>query len=83
MQAQLQLEQQKMAMQQQKDATQLQTGQLKEQAENERTAAELAARERMNTADNETAMLLAAAEMSTGEKVAVSTGTGINPNPGS
>lgn len=81
MQAQLQLEQQKMAMQQQKDATQLQTGQLKEQAENERTAAELAARERMNTADNETAMLLAAAEMSTGEKVAVSTGTGINPNP--
>lgn len=81
MQTQLQLEQQKMAMQQQKDATQLQTGQLKEQAENERTAAELAARERMNTADNETAMLLAAAEMSTGEKVAVSTGTGINPNP--
>lgn len=81
MQAQLQLEQQKMAMQQQKDAAQLQTGQLKEQAENERTAAELAARERMNTADNETAMLLAAAEMSTGEKVAVSTGTGINPNP--
>lgn len=81
MQTQLQLEQQKMAMQQQKDAAQLQTGQLKEQAENERTAAELAARERMNTADNETAMLLAAAEMSTGEKVAVSTGTGINPNP--
>lgn len=81
MQTQLQLEQQKMAMQQQKDVAQLQTGQLKEQAENERTAAELAARERMNTADNETAMLLAAAEMSTGEKVAVSTGTGINPNP--
>ena len=83
MQAQLQLEQQKMAMQQQKDASQLQDAQLKEQAENERTAAEIAARERMNTADNETAMLLAAAEMSTGEKVAVSTGTGINPNPGS
>jgi hypothetical protein len=35
----------------------------------------------MNTSDNETAMLLAAAEMSTGEKVAISTGTGINPNP--
>lgn len=83
MQAQLQLEQQKMAMQQQKDAAQLQDAQFKEQAENERTAAELAARERMNTADNETAMLLAAAEMSTGEKVAVSTGTGINPNPNS
>ena len=79
--ARLQIEQQKLAMQQQKDATQLQNDQIKEQAENERTAAELAARERMNTADNETAMLLAAAEMSTGEKVAVSTGTGINPNP--
>lgn len=79
--ARLQIEQQKLSMQQQKDATQLQNDQIKEQAENERTAAELAARERMNTADNETAMLLAAAEMSTGEKVAVSTGTGINPNP--
>ena len=76
-----QLEREKMAMQQQKDATQLQDAQLREQAENERTMAEIAARERMNTADNETAMLLAAAEMSTGEKVAVSTGTGINPNP--
>lgn len=81
MQTNLQLEQQKMAMQQQKDAAQLQDAQFKEQAENERTMAEIMARERMNTADNETAMLLAAAEMSTGEKVAVSTGTGINPNP--
>jgi hypothetical protein len=35
----------------------------------------------MNTADNDTAKLLAAAEMATGEKVRVSTGTGINPNP--
>jgi hypothetical protein len=77
----LQLEQQKMSIQQQKDVSQLQTEQFKQQAENERTMAELMARERMNTADNETAMLLAAAEMSTGEKVAVSTGTGINPNP--
>jgi hypothetical protein len=77
----LQLEQQKISMQQQKDVTQLQNEQFKQQAENERTMAEITARERMNTADNETAMLLAAAEMSTGEKVAVSTGTGINPNP--
>jgi hypothetical protein len=46
-----------------------------------RTAEEIASRERMNTADNDTAKLLAAAEMATGEKVAVSTGTGINPNP--
>ena len=77
----LQLEQQKMSIQQQKDTSQLQNEQFKQQAENERTIAEITARERMNTADNETAMLLAAAEMSTGEKVAVSTGTGINPNP--
>jgi hypothetical protein len=35
----------------------------------------------MNTADNDTAMMLAAAEIASGQKVAVSTGTGINPNP--
>jgi hypothetical protein len=35
----------------------------------------------MNTEDNRTAMELAAAEIASGEKVAVSTGTGINPNP--
>jgi hypothetical protein len=54
---------------------------MKQANENDRKAAELAARERMNTSDNETAKLLAAAEMATGEKVSVSTGTGINPNP--
>jgi hypothetical protein len=52
---------------------------LRQMAENERTAAEIAARERMNTADNDTAMRLAAAEIASGERVAVSTGTGINP----
>ena len=35
----------------------------------------------MNESDNETAKLLAAAEMATGEKVRVSTGTGIDPDP--
>ena len=59
----------------------LRADQLKEAAENERKGAEIASRERMNQADNDTAKLLAAAEMATGEKVAVSTGTGINPNP--
>jgi hypothetical protein len=58
-----------------------QAEQMKQMAENERTAADLAARERMNTADNDTAKILAAAEMATGEKVAFSTGSGINPNP--
>jgi chaperonin GroES len=87
-----QADQQRLAMQSQLEQAKLQDSQLarmeklqaeqvKEAAENERKAAEIASRERMNTADNDTAKLLAAAEMATGEKVAVSTGTGINPNP--
>jgi hypothetical protein len=71
----------KLAADQQSDSERLQSEQMKQQAENQRTAADLETRERMNTADNDTAKLLAAAEMATGEKVAVSTGTGINPNP--
>lgn len=89
-QAKIQLDQQKLQMQQQNDAAKLadrqqeraeklQAEQFRQMAESQRTAAEVAARERMNTADNDTAKLLAAAEMATGEKVAVSTGTGINP----
>lgn len=54
---------------------------IKQQAEDIRTAEEIAARERMNTSDNITALQLAEAEIRTGEKFAVSTGTGINPNP--
>jgi hypothetical protein len=91
-QAKLQIEQQKMQSQQQLEAAKLQAQQqanfekmqaeqMRQEAENQRTAADLETRERMNTADNDTAKLLAAAEMATGEKVAVSTGTGINPNP--
>ena len=78
---QAQLEQAKLQDKQQDRVEKLQAEQLKVAAENERAAADLASRERMNTADNDTAKLLAAAEMATGEKVAVSTGTGINPNP--
>ena len=76
-----QLEQAKLQGKQIELVEKLRADQLKEAAENERKGAELAARERMNKADNDTAKLLAAAEMATGEKVAVSTGTGINPNP--
>ena len=79
--AQLQLEQMKMSNAQQARAEAMQAEQLKETAENQRTMAEIQSRERMNEADNNTAKLLAAAEMATGERVAVSTGTGINPNP--
>ena len=55
--------------------------QAQQQAEDARKAAELQARLSMNDSDNATAMQLAAAEISSGERVAVSTGTGINPNP--
>ena len=78
---QAQLEQAKLQDKQQDRAEKMQAEQMRQLAENERTAADLAVRERMNNADNETAKLLAAAEMATGERVAVSTGTGINPNP--
>ena len=76
-----QLEAAKLADRQQDRMERMQAEQMRQMAENERTAAEIAGRERMNNADNDTAKLLAAAEMATGEKVAVSTGTGINPNP--
>ena len=55
--------------------------QMRQQAEDQRKAAELQARMAMNTEDNRTALELAAAEIASGERVAVSTGTGINPNP--
>jgi hypothetical protein len=81
MQMDQQLEAQKLAAQQQARAEQMQLDMFRQQQESMRTAEEIASRERMNTADNDTAKLLAAAEMATGEKVAVSTGTGLNPNP--
>jgi restriction endonuclease len=53
--------------------------QMRQQGDDQRTQADLAVRERMNTADNQTAMDLAALEIATGEKFSVSTGTGVNP----
>lgn len=47
------------------------------QTEREQTASH----ERMNQEDNETALTIAEGEMLSGEKVGVSTGTGINPSP--
>lgn len=90
LQQRAQSDQQRLALQQQTEAQKLADRQAERQermrqeevrqmAENERTAAELAARERMNTADNDTAMRLAAAEIASGERIGVSTGTGINP----
>lgn len=68
-----------LADKQQSRAEDLQREQLRQASENERTAAEIDAKLTMNDADNATAMRLAAAEIASGEKVAVSTGTGINP----
>ena len=89
-QARLQLEQQKavqkaqtdaagLADKQQSRAEDMQREQLRQMAESQRTEAEIASRLQMNSDDNATAMRLAAAEIASGEKVAVSTGTGINP----
>ena len=89
-QQQAQLEAQKMALQQQMAQIDAQMEQAKAQQElakvamqqdreDERTAAEIQARMAMNEADNQTAMSLAEMEALSGEKFAVSTGTGINP----
>jgi len=56
-----------------------QAEQLHQTAKNNLTQAEIDARLQMNQEDNATAMRLAAAEIATGEKFSVSTGTGINP----
>ena len=88
----LQLEQQGMQLEQadqqqdnQLNAAELQVRmqieQQRQQAEDARKAADLQARLTMNDSDNATAMQLAAAEITSGERVAFSTGTGINPNP--
>lgn len=80
-QQKLAADQAKLADAQQARSEQFQSEQMRQLMENERTAAEINARVEMNTADNVTAMRLAAAEIASGEKIAVSTGTGINPQP--
>lgn len=82
-QADAQMEAAKLQLDAQEMQTRVQLEMQKQQAEDARKAAELQARIAMNTDDNRTAMELAAAEIASGERVAVSTGTGINPNPNS
>lgn len=76
---QAQTEQARLADAQQARAAELQREALRQQAEDARQQQADAVRYQMNTDDNETALRLAAAEIASGEKVAVSTGTGINP----
>lgn len=84
-QQQMQFAAQKAQQDAQMDAAELQArvqiAAQQQQAEDARKAAELQARLTMNADDNRTAMELAAAEIASGEQIAVSTGTGINPNP--
>lgn len=84
---QAQMEQQSQLRQQEIQARiaelqeQLKREMLRQQAEDQRTQAEIAARIAMNDSDNQTAMQLAQLEIASGERIGVSTGTGINPNP--
>jgi len=91
-QARIQLDQQKLQQTSQQAQTKIQQDAAEKERrmqfemaklaqDTQRGYADMQTRERMNTADNETAKELAAAEIASGEKVAVSTGTGINPNP--
>lgn len=52
----------------------------REAAEDERTAATLASKELTNVQDNTTALKISAAEIESGEKSDLSTGTGVNPS---
>lgn len=74
-----QADQQTLADKQQARMEEMQREQIRQAAENERTAAGIEADLQMNSDDNATAMRLAAAEIASGEKFAVSTGSGINP----
>jgi chaperonin GroES len=82
-QAELQLAQAKAAQAaqetQERQASNMQRELLKQDRLDERQAAELEVKLVTNREDNETAKQIAAMEAITGEKVGVSTGTGINP----
>jgi hypothetical protein len=74
-----QSDQQALADKQQARAEEMQREQMRQAAENERAMAKNEVDLQINSDDNATAMRLAAAEIASGEKVAVSTGSGINP----
>ena len=91
-QAKIQIETQKLQLQQQTETqriqseiqrlqTELEREKMREQAELARSQMEIEAKLRMNAEDNQTAKQLAALEVQSGEKIALSTGHGINPNP--
>ena len=81
MQADGLLEQQRMQLEAAKAQIDMQLEQMRQDREDQRKKADLDARIAMNLQDNQTAMQLAAAEIASGERFDVSTGTGINPQP--
>ena len=76
---QVQLEQAKLADKAQDREVKAALDAQRQQAETIRLAAELKSREDMNNADNATALQISAAEIATGERSNLTTGTGINP----
>ena len=78
-QQKLQIEQQKLQLRMQEIQMEMAQEQQREQAESQRKAAEIDARVAQNTQDNMTALQIAQMEAQSGEKIAVQTGTGINP----
>ena len=84
-QAKMQTDQQTKAQELQQKINELQAElqreQIQQQGEDRRTQAEIDARLAMNESDNQTAKQLAALEVQSGDKIALSTGHGINPNP--
>jgi hypothetical protein len=74
-----QLKQVELADKQAARSADLEREKMRQDSEDQRTAIETSAKIAMNTADNQTALSIAAAEVQSGEKIGVSTGTGINP----
>jgi hypothetical protein len=85
LQVEMQEQQEKNAIaerkQQQADQVAILLETLRQDREDMRKQAELAARVQMNEADNTTAKELAAAEILSGEQIAMTTGNNISPNP--
>jgi hypothetical protein len=78
-QAQLQLDQQDLQLKGAGLRQKVEVEAARQAYEERRTQAELAARQQMNNEDNQTALEIANLEVASGENIAVSTGTGINP----
>ena len=78
-QAQLLLDQQDLQLKGAALQQKAQEAAARQAAEDRRAQADMAVRQQMNTQDNQTAMQIANLEVTSGENIAVSTGTGINP----